>query len=78
MVEVKIQEDAGTHHVLPALHELLVDDLAGKVLAGLDVDSLFDDSIGAASEGFTCTVLEWRDGRFVSAIHRYHPTRHHT
>ena len=38
-----------THHVLAALHELLVDDLASIVLAGLDVDGFLDNSVRAAA-----------------------------
>ena len=37
------------HHVFPTLHELLVDDLAGEVLSGLDMDRLLDDSVCPAS-----------------------------
>lgn len=48
----------GTHHVLSALHEFLVDDLAGIVLAGLDVDSLFDDGVGAGAKSLAGAVLE--------------------
>ena len=57
-----------THHVLAALHELLVDDLAGIVLAGLDVDGLLDDGVRAAPKGFACPVLE-------SRIDSYQPRR---
>ena len=40
------------------LHELLVDDLAGIVLAGLDVHGLLDDGIGAAAQGLACAILD--------------------
>lgn len=43
--------------VLPALHELFVDDLAGIVFAGLDVDGFLDDGVGAAADGPACAVL---------------------
>ena len=39
------------------LHELLVDDLASIVLASLDVNRLFDDSIRPTTEGLTSPVL---------------------
>ena len=51
-----------------ALHELLVDDLAGVVLAGLDVDGLFDDGVGAAPEGLARPVLG--RGRYQQAGRR--------
>lgn len=47
----------GSNHVLTALHKLLVDDLAGIVLAGLDVDGLLYDGIGAASKRLACAIL---------------------
>lgn len=47
-----------THHVFPTLHKFLVDDLACKVLAGLDVDGLLDYGICSTSKRFTCPILE--------------------
>lgn len=49
--------DLVADEVLPALHELFVDDLAGIVFAGLDVDGFLDDRIGAAADGLACAVL---------------------
>lgn len=46
-----------TYHVLPTLHELLVDHLAGIVLAGLDMDGLLYDRIRSAAEGLPCAIL---------------------
>jgi hypothetical protein len=40
-----------------ALHELLVDDLAGIVLAGLNVDGLLYNSIGAATQRLAGAIL---------------------
>lgn len=45
------------HHVLAALHEALVDNLAGVVLARLDVDRLLHDGIRAAAERLARPVL---------------------
>jgi hypothetical protein len=47
----------GTHHIFASLHELLVDDLAGIVLASLDVDRLFDDGVRSAAQSLACAVL---------------------
>lgn len=47
-----------THHMFSPLHELLVDDLAGIVFAGLDVYGLLHDSICAASERSSCAILQ--------------------
>jgi hypothetical protein len=44
--------------MLTALHKLLVDDLAGIVLARLDVDGLLYDGVRSASECFACAVLQ--------------------
>ena len=59
--EGKKERDAGkrqgTHHVLPALHELLVDDLASIVLAGLDVHGLLDDGVCTASQSLSGAIL---------------------
>jgi hypothetical protein len=46
-----------THHMLAALHQALVDDLACIVFPRLDVDRLFDDGIGTASEGSSSPIL---------------------
>ena len=46
-----------THHVFPPLHELLVDDLASIVLAGLDVYGLLHDSVRSAAECLACPIL---------------------
>lgn len=48
---------AKPHHVLAPLHELFVDDLAGIVLPGLDVDGLLHDSVRATAERLACAVL---------------------
>ena len=53
--------------MLPPLHELLVDDLAGIVLAGLDVDGLFDDGVGTGAEGFAGAVL-WVGGWVLARL----------
>jgi hypothetical protein len=53
------RKEKGTHHVLATLHELLVDDLAGKVLAGLDVDRLLHDRVRPAPERLARAVLSW-------------------
>ena len=45
------------------LHKLLVDDLAGIVLASLDVDRLLDDSICSTSKRTPCPVLEGQQSR---------------
>ena len=46
-----------THHVFTALHELLVDDLTGIVLAGLDVYGLLHDGVRPAAEGLARPIL---------------------
>ncbi len=51
--------DLVAHHVLAASHELLGDDLAGVVLAGLDVHGLLDDGIGALAERAAGLVGAW-------------------
>jgi len=38
-----------TDHVFPTLHQFLVDDLAGIVLAGVDVYGFLDNGVGAAA-----------------------------
>ena len=43
--------------MLAPLHELLVDDLAGIVLAGLDVHGLLYDGIRAAAQCLASTIL---------------------
>lgn len=48
---------AKPHHVLAPLHELFVDDLAGIVFPGLDVDGLLHDSVRATAERLACAVL---------------------
>jgi hypothetical protein len=45
------------YHMFSALHKLLVDDLAGIVFPGLDVNSLFHDGISTAAQSFTGTIL---------------------
>ena len=45
------------HHVFAALHEALVDDLAGVVLACIDVDRLLHDGIRAAAERLARPIL---------------------
>jgi hypothetical protein len=49
--------DLVADHVFPALHELLVDDLARIVLVRLDVDGLFDDRVRAAAERLAGAIL---------------------
>lgn len=39
------------------LHEFLVDDLAGIVFASFDMDGLFNDGIGSASQGLAGAIL---------------------
>jgi hypothetical protein len=46
-----------THHMLPPLHELLVDDFTSIIFATLDVNSLLDDRIRSATECLARTVL---------------------
>ena len=45
------------YHVFSALHELLVDHLAGIVGSGLDVNGLLDDCVRAAAQGLPGPVL---------------------
>lgn len=52
-----------THHVLPSLHEFLVDDLACVVFARLDVDGLLHDGIGPTSKGFSRAILTAKTAR---------------
>lgn len=49
--------DLVANEVFPALHELFVDDLAGVVFAGLNMDGFFDDGIGAAADGPAGAIL---------------------
>jgi len=51
--------DGKTHHELPPLHELLVDDFASIVMASFDMNCFLHDCIRAASEGTSCAVLEF-------------------
>jgi len=62
--------DGKTYHVLPPLHEFLVDDFASIVLAGFDMNRLLHDCIRAAPEGTSCAVLEFTSQaeRIVSAV----------
>lgn len=46
-----------TYHVLPPLHELLVDDLACEVLSSLDVDRLLDDGVRSTAQRLACPIL---------------------
>ncbi len=46
------------YHVLPALHEFLIDDLASVVLAGLDMDCLLDYGACPASECLSSAILQ--------------------
>ena len=46
------------YHVLPPLHEFLVDDFASIVFPSFDVNRLLHDCIRAATEGASCAVLE--------------------
>ena len=41
-----------------ALHQLLVNDFAGIILAGLDVDRLLDDSVSPTAQRLSRAVLE--------------------
>lgn len=43
--------------MFPALHELLVDDFASIVLAGLDVDGFLDNGVGSTAESPAGSVL---------------------
>ena len=47
-----------TYHVLPTLHEFLIDDLASIVLASLDVNGFLDDGVGSATQGLAGTILD--------------------
>jgi hypothetical protein len=53
--------DLVADHVLPTLHELLVDDLAGIVVVRANMHGFFDDGIGTAAKRLSCPVLclEW-------------------
>ena len=55
--ETEARKRDETHHVFPALHELLVDDLARVVLARLDVHGLLHDRIRSATESPASAVL---------------------
>ena len=61
--ESKVRYEQGPHsdhetdHELSALHELLVDDLAGIVFDRLDVNGLLYDSICPAAQCLTGAVL---------------------
>lgn len=46
-----------TYHVLPSFHELLIDNLAGIVFAGTNVNGLFDYGVRPTSESPSSTVL---------------------
>ena len=46
-----------TYHVLPSFHELLIDDLAGIVFTGTNVNGLFNNSVRPTSESPSSTVL---------------------
>lgn len=50
-------QEKAAHHMLAALHEALVDDLAGVVLAALDVDRLLHDRVRPAAERLSGAVL---------------------
>jgi hypothetical protein len=56
--------------MLPPLHELLVDDLAGIVLAGLDVDGLLHDGIRSATKRLACAILVRNERGSESLGHR--------
>ena len=43
--------------MFPSLHKLLVDNLAGIILARLNMNGLFHDRIRPAAEGLACAVL---------------------
>ena len=45
-----------------ALHELLVDNFAGIVGSGLDVNGLLDDGVRAATQGLSGPILRTRNG----------------
>ncbi len=46
-----------THHVLPPLHEFLVDDFARIVLASLDMHGLLDDRVRPTAKSLASTIL---------------------
>ncbi len=52
--------DNETYHMLPALHELLVDNLASKVFSRLDVNSLLNNCIRSAAERLARAILPTR------------------
>jgi hypothetical protein len=43
--------------VFSAFHELLVDNFAGIVGPGLDVNGLFDDGVGATTQSLSSPIL---------------------
>ena len=49
--------DSDTYHKLPPLHELLVDDFAGIILASLDMHGLLYDGIRAATQCLASAIL---------------------
>lgn len=53
------------HHVFSPLHEFLVDNLTGIVFAGLDMNGLFDDSIGSAAECLSSAILSTPDSNEI-------------
>ena len=57
-IAASMKSCAGTHHVLPPLHEFLVYDFASVVFPSLDMNRLLHDCIRAATEGASCAVLK--------------------
>lgn len=61
----------GTDHVLAALHELLVDDLAGIVLARLDVHGLLYDGVCSTAERLASAILPNSDENMPKQRHEH-------
>lgn len=56
------------HHVFPALHELLINHLARKIIPCFNVDSLLHDSICSTSKGLASAVLPIREINVFSLL----------
>lgn len=52
-----LQINHETHHELPALHELLIDDFTSIILSSLDMYGLLDDGIRPAPESPSRPIL---------------------
>lgn len=54
---ILIPNRCATYHMLPSLHELLIDNLARIVFPRLDMDRFFHDCIRPTAKRFASTVL---------------------